>query len=49
MGNFSRDELEQAFQRYWRAGAVGEMRLDWGAAPVWARGGRSYAEGARMR
>ena len=26
MGRFSRDELEQAFQKYWRTGAVEE---DW--------------------
>jgi hypothetical protein len=26
MGKFSRDELERAFQKYWRTGAVGE---DW--------------------
>ena len=28
MGQYSRDELEQAFRRYWRTGAVGE---DWDA------------------
>ncbi len=28
MGQFTRDELERAFQRYWRTGAVGE---DWDA------------------
>jgi hypothetical protein len=28
MGRYSRDELEQAFRRYWRTGAVGE---DWDA------------------
>jgi len=29
MGRYSRDELERAFQRYWRTGAVGECWDAW--------------------
>lgn len=41
MGRFTRDEIEQAFQRYWQAGAVGE---DWDAWADLFTGDCDYVE-----